>query len=318
MFALAGEGRRGLLTIDESGVAYSMHQDGQRGDGLYWVDFATGSTRTLEPVEGWQIVQVQVDKHWIVWVEQDLMQSDAIEPVAWRIQAVRLPGGEPRILLTSKHRTVLAPGIVLHGDTLITSDYRGLDARVWDVASLDLRTGKRHMVLRGVPPVSAFDGTRLVGAVTKLGDRPGKEQSDLYQLFPGPAKRISDTGRASGAQIADGRLMWLNCPLNRRCTMWVQDWPSGTPRAIYTHGSAGPTLGAGFIADYGHAGGHYVPVVIPIDNPANRLKLTEQPPGQVASFYVAAHGHRVAWFTDSEDENEEGGGKLVVADIAIG
>lgn len=291
-------GFRRLLTVADDGAAYVM--DGQQGSSLSWLDFASGRTRQIsKPHGGWQIEQVQVDGGRVAWVEQDRKQSNAIEPVSWRIRTFQLSSGKVATVLSSRTTTRLAPDIHLWRDTLIHTDYHGLVRGTSDFRALDLGSGTDRLLARDLGAGQmVYDGTTLVATVTEdRGSRPGESTSDLYEINHRPPRAVTSTDHGADPQLEDDRLLWQDCH-QTDCTVMLQRWPDGKAHALFSGQDLLPSLGKGFVAFVERSGDFYGPDVASLDFPRRSLRL-RGPSGEEMLGAPEAHGDEVAWFTAS-------------------
>jgi hypothetical protein len=312
VFKLTRADRR-LLAVSEHGAAYTADRGGVSS--LVWTDFDSGAVRQIDASD-WEIEQVEADDQWLTWVEQEQEQSDGVQPVSWRIKALRLGTGRVETVLSSRTKSPLAPGIALWQNTLFYSLYRGIAQGTSDFHARDLSSGSDRVVVRDIAAGQmVYDGSRLISTMTvSRGSGPGQSRTDLFTINRTPSQRITDTGHGVDPQLFGGRLLWQSC-IEARCAVMVQDWPTGKARELLTTDDPIPFLGDGFFTMMGNREGYPAPLVVPLDSPDRILELT-QPPDQHLDGVPLAHGDKVAWLTFRGDD-EANSGSLVVATVAV-
>jgi hypothetical protein len=302
-----------LLTLSETRAAFL--QDDGGASALVTVDLSSGQVKQAWKVtDGWEVEQIALDDDTMVWVQQDRQQSDALEPVSWRIETLDLATGRERTALSSTSTTRLAPGILLWNDTLIYTRYHGLEQGTSDFRSLDLATGADRLLVRNVAAGQmAYDGTNLIATLTESrGHANGGQRSDLYVINRQPPRAITSTDHTVDPQLADGRLLWQDCR-QAQCTVMEEPWPSGPPHAVIDGKDLAPSLGADFISLIGNHQGYYVPFIAPLDASKGPTQLAEAH-GEHMVGTPEAHGDQVAWLT-AKGAAGTGAGHLIVATI---
>ena len=315
---LAAGALASLPVLNSAGVGYVV--DGADRQHLNWVDLASGATATLaSPRRPWVVDQLSASDQWLVWVERDVEEPTPMQDVNWRIYARDFATGHTRLLLRSRIHSPVTAGIRVSGHTLVYDVYRGLQERSTDIWTMDLVSGARRLVAGTVHSAGYVD-TGEDGVVLALSRNitRASAKTDLYLVRPdGSERRLTDSADVADPQFADGRLLYRHTNINHRDTVVVQDWPDGAPRTLFTQDDAGPSLGNGFVSDFALTRqGTYVPVVRPLDDPGQVLRLAT-PPGLEMDGYPVSFEDKTAWVSFPDGDPGAAGGEVTVVSLAL-
>ncbi|MCB9423506.1 MAG: hypothetical protein H6527_00255 [Actinobacteria bacterium] len=280
------------LAANAQGTAFSLKTLNGSARSVYFARRAGAGYRAIASADpGWVLGRIAAAGPWVLWVEQDHVQSNPADGFRWRLEGWNALTRERRSIAESDEPTQIAPGVSGTRAAIVYSVYNGITEQTSDFVRYEFRTGRAKVIASGLPANQiAFDGRRALTTMTEsIGDHPGGEHSDVYELTNDGAKPVTHDNHSASPQLANETLLWVT-----RAAVMAQRGSKERPIRIYAGDINAPSLGKTFVVDVTNRSGQYAGKVWTIE-PSPKAQWLAEPAGMHTFSGVVASGPWVSW-----------------------